>query len=59
LLRGSLFLAFSGSTQVKTGCLRIWLRPMIGYCPSDELCYVAPTNEWPDAEQLFIDVRSA
>jgi hypothetical protein len=57
LLRGSLFLLFSGSNEASRGRLRVSLRPMIGYYPKDEICYIAPSNEWGPDEQLFIDVE--
>lgn len=57
LLRGSLFLAFSGSTKSNAGSLRVLLRPQIGYYPNDDVCFVIPTDELPEDQQVYINVK--
>ena len=57
LLRGSLFLLFSGSSKASPGQLRVSLRTSIGYHPKDDICNIAPTDEWPSDQQLFIDIK--
>lgn len=56
LLRGSLFLAFSGATKSDPGSVRIQLRPQIRYYQNDEICYIIPTNELKD-QQIYIEVK--
>jgi hypothetical protein len=57
LLRGSLFLIFNGSTRSNTSKLRILLRPQIGYYPKDDLCFIVPTDELAEDQQVYIDVK--
>ena len=57
LLRGSVFLTFSGSSKSNPGSVRVFLRPQIHYCSEDDICYVVPTYELPDDQQVYIDVN--
>lgn len=57
LLRGSLFLAFSGSACASKSNLRILLRPQIGYYPDDDICFIIPTDELAEDQQVYIDVK--
>jgi hypothetical protein len=59
LVRGSLFLTFNGASSPNDGQLRLLMRPLIGYHPKDDICYVSPSDEWPASQQLFIDVKPA
>jgi hypothetical protein len=56
LLRGSLWLAFYGAPGSKPGAVRVMLRPQMGYCEEDHLCFIVPTAMAPDGHGLYIDV---
>ena len=57
LLRGSLFLAFSGSTKSNPGSVRVLLRPQIRYCVEDDISFIVPTDTLPDDQQIYIEVK--
>ena len=57
LLRGSLFLAFGSSTGSDHDSVRVLLRPQIRYNSEDDICYIIPTAELPDDQQVYIDVK--
>lgn len=57
LLRGSLFLAFNGSSKSNPGIIRVLLRPQIRYYSGDDITYVVPTANLPDDQQVYIDVK--
>jgi len=63
LLRGSLFLAFVGSTKANRGKIRILFRPQIGFYEGrdreekDNICFIIPTDSWAEEEQVYIDVK--
>jgi len=59
LIRGSLFLSIPQTPQPNPGKVRIWLRPQIHYCPSDEISYIIPTNQLKPEERVYVDVRPA
>ncbi len=56
LLRGSLFLAFQGSTESSPDHVRITLRPQIRYCQEGDIDFVVPTNKITREKQLYIEV---
>lgn len=56
LLRGSLFLAYNGSTASSPGRVRILLRPQIRYCEKSDLNFIIPTNEIEKEKQVYIEV---
>jgi hypothetical protein len=57
LLRGTLYLAFHGSTELHPGSIRILLRPQVRYYEKNELDFIAPTKEFAEDEQVFLDVK--
>jgi hypothetical protein len=56
LLRGSLFLAFNGSSE-SSGFIRIKMRPQLSYCQTDDISFMIPTDELRDDQQVSIDVK--
>ncbi|MDE2260231.1 MAG: hypothetical protein KGK17_07915 [Betaproteobacteria bacterium] len=56
LLRGSLFLAFHGSTGSSPGRMRILLRPQIRFCEEGNINFVIPTNAIEKERQVYIEV---
>ncbi|MFZ0771272.1 MAG: hypothetical protein WCA49_25365 [Candidatus Sulfotelmatobacter sp.] len=59
LLRGSLVMAFHGAAKAgttKQKCIRIVLRPQLGFNPEDELSRVSPTQELKDAEKVQLEI---
>jgi hypothetical protein len=59
MIRGTLFLAFQNSAKCQSGTVRILFRPQIRYHPTDELCYIVPTNKLKADAQVYIDVCPA
>jgi hypothetical protein len=57
LLRGSLFLVFGGSASINTNNLRILFRPQVGFYPKDDICFIIPTDELTEDQQVCIDVN--
>jgi hypothetical protein len=57
LIRGTLFLTFQTAGQSSQGTVRMMLRPQIRYCHGDELCYLIPTNELTEEQQLFLEIQ--
>jgi len=61
LLRGSLVLAFHGAAKdtASQKCIRLVLRPQLGFNPRDELSRVVPTQKLKDAEQVQLEILPA
>jgi hypothetical protein len=57
LLRGTLYLAFHGSTKLHSGQIRLRLRPQIRYHERAELEFIIPTDQLPKDEQVFLEIR--
>jgi hypothetical protein len=57
LLRGTLFIAFHGSTESSPGRVRVLLRPEIRYCPKSDLDFIIPTDKLEKEQQVFIEVK--
>jgi hypothetical protein len=58
LLRGSLFLLFPSGGANEQAHVRLTLRPLIGYYEADEICYIDPSREFSDAQQLSLDIAA-
>jgi hypothetical protein len=57
LLRGTLFLAFFGSSQTTPGAVRLLLRPQVRYCQHDDISFTIPTDALGKDHQVFIEVK--
>jgi hypothetical protein len=57
LLRGTLYAAFYGSTELHPGQIRLQLRPQIGYMKGDELAFIVPTDKLKKEQQIYIEIK--
>lgn len=58
LLRGTLYVAFHGSTELHPGSIRLLLRPQVRYYEKNHLLFIAPTKKFEkEDDQIFLDIR--